>query len=897
MALGTEFIIKYLSDITGATQGAKQLERLNSDIAATIGKQYATAASIIKQNVLSISTTPLKINGNEFLKTTETIQTEFKNIDGTVGRFIKTETDFNGATAKISGSLKDVTTNTNEMSKSLDKSSVSSLGLIGNMAKLALRAALVVPIWQLMRGVMDSTTRIFTDGTKDMLAFDEAMQKLKKTLQGTPEEIETGFKRAEKAITDFSILSGKSNEQVAASITKFTKAGFDIETAMKAGTDAVKLAVITYSDAEIAANTFAHGLRVMVTDIKNAELTQKELSGAMALTAELYKTNSFSIEDLNSALSKFGGTAKTMGLSMGETITLLAALSTRGLEANRAANLLRTSFTKLNGNLDEVAAAFGIKINPAVDRTFDVFMKVITAISQLRSESGKISPDLQKAVGSIFGGARAGEPINALIGDIGNLNDELKKFLSTAPDINNFNKSFTDTTIEASNAVKRIHNINKEIGESFITGLTGAEDFKAALIGLIGILEKVQSNAQDFGDSLHNIFMGGLGIEGFIDSAASASDSIAKIQKQVGLAMRLELDTAGIQRVIDQLFYIKEVGLDIGIPKERIEADIAYLRDFLAWKTSIKSAQDSITSSTNDTLAAENKLKEVVLTNKELKNVENSLRKQLKDVGIAELEIEEKILKFREETKRFTTEELSNQKELVQQLQLVEAIQLNQSRARGLVDIQLDSLRLQGATALQVTQERIELEKIYGIQQDKQSLLNNELDLQKEITKEKLNQNKVSSLSLKLFEIAQTKGTDVARLLAEALSGDLSLTTGGAGTSFQKGGFNFNTGGLDLEGLLQEFFPDFLKQLMAQEFFFKGVGQSIPIPERAAIDNFKPLPITTLEIPKIESTINIDVKTLLNKEEMGKQILEQMKLSLTDPAFIKKFQDALIEPF
>ena len=47
MSLGTDYIVRYLSDISGAVKGAKELETVNANMAKKVQDQYGQATKVI----------------------------------------------------------------------------------------------------------------------------------------------------------------------------------------------------------------------------------------------------------------------------------------------------------------------------------------------------------------------------------------------------------------------------------------------------------------------------------------------------------------------------------------------------------------------------------------------------------------------------------------------------------------------------------------------------------------------------------------------------------------------------------------------------------------------------------------------------------------------------------
>jgi hypothetical protein len=83
MALGTDYIVRYLSDISGAVKGANELQILNAKVAASIGADYADATRIIGTDFAKISTKAITMpNGEEAVQKIQSIGTAFETTGG-----------------------------------------------------------------------------------------------------------------------------------------------------------------------------------------------------------------------------------------------------------------------------------------------------------------------------------------------------------------------------------------------------------------------------------------------------------------------------------------------------------------------------------------------------------------------------------------------------------------------------------------------------------------------------------------------------------------------------------------------------------------------------------------------------------------------------------------------
>jgi hypothetical protein len=219
---------------------------------------------------------------------------------------------------------------------------------------------------------------------------------------------------------------------------------------------------------------------------------------------------------------------------------------------------------------------------------------------------------------------------------------------------------------------------------------------------------------------------------------------------------------------------------------------------------------------------------------------------------------------------------------------------LDKMQREGLIRNQLEILRLQGATDLQIVQQDISLRKMYNLDQDRVSLLQQQLGLNQEITKEKLNQNKVSNDALKLYQVQKEFGIGIADDIAKFIRGeeDTSRTLALQGTLFER-----------LKPALEKFFPGAIEQIQAKSFYETSQGRELlsQLPEKKAIEEFRP---TTLpekfQLPDITTNvggINIEIKKVFKDEDTSRQILDALISAIQSDVSIKNAIDTQIDNF
>jgi len=729
---GTEYVIKYIDDISEATQGAKRLESINKDMAQTISSDFTKATRVIGTSLNKVADTPIKLKGGEeAIKTVSQLGTVIQTSDGRFKEFTKTQTFIDGQLQKTSGSLKDVTGQFSKTSVETAKASKNALTMGENMARLAKRALLTIPVWLALRGAIMGTFKVIKDGLKTIEDQDRAWQKAKRTLSGSTQDIARNFERLREETTKLSLETGESVEKITNAFYKFSTVGFDFETSMKGAEYAVKSAIVQFGDAEETANAFARAMRVLIDRSKDAKPAGEQIAEAMALTTELWKSNAFELSEFTQSLEKFAGTARATNFTTQQTIALLASLSTAGLRGGRAGTLLRSSIVKLLTNLDKLSGTLGVKVNPQLDSTFDVLMRVLDAVQGL-DEGSQVAEQTANAIGKIFGGVRGMEAVLALKA----LRTEMLKNIDTIGDVDKLNEAYEDVNETISRQITIFHNLNREIGKGFVTAVVGGDDFADALDDInTKKLPFLQDLLVEVGDLVNK-----LAKYNIASPYGSVLDSLTKIRKEQ-----------------EKLFQDITQGLRGALSRSDLIDVLARIRVM---------TQSNLIEIAPQTISA--------------------LEKKLED-STKGLDIEPEISVKQKVTRKVTIEE-------------------EQAIAKLILDVELDRLKALGATNSQLLKAGDLYSRQLKIEEGSLDVIKRRKALELEISKEKRLQNKLGSDSIKLFEIAQTEGIDVAKRLGDVLAGETDFST------------FVRRGGKELEIFKKEF-EDLFKQQQAIQFF------------------------------------------------------------------------------
>jgi len=821
MGLGTDYIITYLANTKNAVQGANDLEKLNAKIASTIGKDYATATRIVGSDLQKISKTPITINGQQAIQSLQQIGTVAQTADGSFIQFTETQKLINGQLVKTTGSIKDVTNQFVKGNLEAEKGNKVFSNLADNVKQLAGRAILTIPIWIALRSAITGVFSGIQGGIKNLIDFDLSLQKIRNNLQGTPQEVDVAFKKIKNSITEASKATGISTEQLAGAVKQFATLGFSANESLQGALGATKLAVALFGDASDTAGAFARALNILIDRSDGARSAVDQMNEAFALTSQLEETNNFEIRNVTEALDKFAGTAAGVGLTMNQTLQILAALGTAGRQGSEGATLLSTSFNQLLSNLPKISQSLGLVVATG-ESTFDTFRKILDKVTELNNTPGGQNASIQ-AIADIFGGARGIKIVQSLVA----VKDILDKNIATFPSFTALNQKAGRTLNTESGQARALGNDLKEMGKSFITAVLGTEDFTNALVKLRDVVQGTSSALNLTAETLSTFF-----------------GNLFSPNKMFAEAFSKGLDK-----------------LD-----KKAQAQFAKLNDALRGQLAIPDLEVLI-----------GKLEANVKPgNLNMERVIDTLKTQLQ--------------------KQLTGDVVSVETEANVNVTPIISFEEQQSIAKLLLQNKLDELRLQGATNTQLAQAKILATDQLNIKEDTLTLLNQQLDLEKAIQEEKRLQNKLGSDSIKLFNIAQQDGVEIARQIGDVLAGNKD--------------FNIfaRQGGKALEVFKREF-EDLFKQQQALQFFTGERvteapnlrrGTSIAIQEEA-LRQERPIGRTELtraqaaaqqgftKISQIQATApvtvnaNIDISKLSEvKDQFVKEVTKQLPQAGTD---------------
>jgi TP901 family phage tail tape measure protein len=365
--------------------------------------------------------------------------------------------------------------------KPLNEHVAKGKGLMSDFGNAMRRALIVAPVWMVMRGAIQGVTQGISEGFKTWMEFDNALAKNKAVIHDYAGTTNEAMKELEERIRTYSKESGQSLQDLAAAFYRFGTVGIAFENALSGAIASAKLAKVTFGDIDTISRSMAMTYRLLGDSIDSTLSPMQKQESLAGKIYHLWKTNAFEANEFASSLNNFVSTANIANFTADQTVATLAALGTAGVQGSRGGTLLKTSIQKLVENLDELAPALGLGVNPELEKTFDLFMRVLSRVNELSKTKG-IPKEAIDSINKIFGGVRGGQVISALNALLPELKQNL---IDVAKDPMKFigilDKGLKDVSDTASDQMKIFNNLKLQFGEAFVKGALGAEDFKEAM--------------------------------------------------------------------------------------------------------------------------------------------------------------------------------------------------------------------------------------------------------------------------------------------------------------------------------------------------------------------------------------------------------------------------------
>lgn len=359
-----------------------------------------------------------------------------------------------------------------------------------SFSKLAMRAALVIPVWLALRTAFMAFINTIRSGLTYMKDLDKGLARAKAVMHGVAD---TGLalKELSGEVKSLGRSMGVSAQEATEAFYRMGTAGLNAEESLAGMRIALKTSIAMMGDTAQVARGLADIYNLMGDSMEGVTTPAEKMNKIGSTMALLWRSNAFEIGEFLSAIKTFLPTAKLVNLTLDETLGTLAVLHTLMRRSSSAGTEMSRTFIMLSNRLEQVESFLSQGgENVIIDREninqFDLLIRVVTKLNLKLKEGKNIASD----VADVFG-IKGMKSTAALAGNLEKLTLQLKLLAET--DINKrmeiLNELFDIQMDTVERQLKIFGNLRDQTFQAFITGITGAENFLGAIKAINGYVE------------------------------------------------------------------------------------------------------------------------------------------------------------------------------------------------------------------------------------------------------------------------------------------------------------------------------------------------------------------------------------------------------------------------
>ncbi len=397
------------------------------------------------------------------------------------GQFIKTT----GVLDKTSGKVKIL----GSQFVQTGKSTVKAAGLMGQFQKALMRVAIVVPVWMAARAAIQAVTTTIRNSFRAMIDLTSGLARAQAVARGTADEIKAAMIVLKNESIEFARTNKGTEKDVTEAFYRMGTAGIDLKTSLAASVPVARLANATYADIVQTGKTVAGIYRVLGDSIKGASSGQEKMIRITDVLATAWSNHRIELNEVERALANVGAQTKRFGLSMEETMAIIAISSDNLIASGRAGRLFSRVLDDMVNKLPKVQRLLGKTFDKNVQiKWLDVLTEVLAKIKEL----GVGTIQSEEALAGIFG-IRARRQAGIFLKDIEQVVNAMSRFKNESKGMAQSLINIRNATPEAQ--LEMLGNNVTVLVRNFATGVMGANSFVEALISLNTHLKEISENA------------------------------------------------------------------------------------------------------------------------------------------------------------------------------------------------------------------------------------------------------------------------------------------------------------------------------------------------------------------------------------------------------------------
>lgn len=381
MLENTKYIISSVYDAKGAIEFERSTNRI-TQVASILGKSLTGVSTVVKDQAKAFKTSK-----GDFEKHTIT----FKDLNGQMQ--IAT-----GIFKNVNGQWVLMSQGANLASTSVGKLSNNSLSLTENLARLASRAMLTIPVWLALRGVVMGAINAFTDLVKTYQELEAGMQKVMAVAQYTSKTQAQTYAVMEQAARKYYATSIAGMKDITEAMYELGSAGRSNAEMIASLKPIMDLAIGSYTDVKTIARAVAGVMNVFGKEFEDVGTKEEQLTYITNLLGDSWKRHQIEVSEIVEAYKYLGATGAATGINFKTFLAAVGNLGDDMLRSGKAGRNLASAIADMAKNSEKLKD-FGIKFDPRQPLDFVDIMEQLRVKYVQQGESLANNAKMQELFG------------------------------------------------------------------------------------------------------------------------------------------------------------------------------------------------------------------------------------------------------------------------------------------------------------------------------------------------------------------------------------------------------------------------------------------------------------------------------------------------------------------
>lgn len=409
--------------------------------------------------------------------TNKYVSKSFKDINGAIKEVTITARNTQGEITKLTTGIKNIggKEQTIAVTKELGKMNnevKKGTSFTGELVKALKHAAVVAPIWMVVRGAIQQVTQAAKAGAEEVTKLDYALRRA--ALVAGQGGLQWAQSDLAKAAGETQAKYGVAGSEFATVSEKLLTAGIGREESIAGTRAALEDAIMTGEDAVKTAELLAVVYNTLGKTISGTAKESDKFNKITGITAVLNESNRISMKDYTDALLGASSILATANVKFEDAAAIIATLSQAGMSGSQIATSLKQLFTALEKSPQTLERQFRVTIDASRNYTQQL-LDLLDAVAKKEAEGKGFGTDILQTY-SIFD-VRSSKSFKSLSVFMDQLKANLQLVGKTAGEIEKIRSEKLETMTDSLKvAFAKLDVAKTELGKNFIYGLLGVGD-------------------------------------------------------------------------------------------------------------------------------------------------------------------------------------------------------------------------------------------------------------------------------------------------------------------------------------------------------------------------------------------------------------------------------------